>query len=606
MQNNSSVNTGTGFATSLLRRLSSKRRSSKEIPPSNTVVSPTYQQQAQHAQAQAHAQAQQTHAQVKQYNAESGYSRTPSKHHHSQSAAAAFNEQAGNNYAEVPDLANAGQRPVAVSGSTKIDDGTTNTNTQSLNAGESTSAKPYPKPMLTEPPQVASGSKSSTFSRKFHPSARAKSMGHVRSDISSNIPPSRPPRPPRDDISRGKSLNVANHSSTASNSAEVDSADIADEFFDEYYNEIDNNDHNSSGNNSSGGGIESSEPASKSNSLAVPSQSYGSSYNPAGQTNAQNQLQAMHQAQHQQNVSRTGSTTGKNRHGYSQSVSVGTTIQNNHANNATGSVASNANFATNSTQGMPSIEYPKQVFLKGFFSVQSTSTKPLAYIRSDIIRVLTQLGVEFHEIRGGFECKHRPSLKDEIITSSRGGNSNSQLLSPTNGNYSPPNSPLETTGSTSGRGHWRKLSFGSGFFSNRRTSRHQNESQNNVNDFASDVSTDSVAGAGYYGMSNNASSTSGAMSSGAPTVQSPTSNTATSGPGTSGYNMNAMAGGSDMLASATGAPHTSSQVRTPLQFEVWIVRVPLLQLHGVQFKKLAGNSWLYKNLATKILSELRL
>jgi len=52
----------------------------------------------------------------------------------------------------------------------------------------------------------------------------------------------------------------------------------------------------------------------------------------------------------------------------------------------------------------------KPVFLKGIFSVSTTSTRPLPEIRADIKRVLKLLGVEFTEIRGGFSCSHSPSI----------------------------------------------------------------------------------------------------------------------------------------------------------------------------------------------------
>ncbi|KAM7224049.1 protein kinase kin1 [Rhypophila decipiens] len=55
----------------------------------------------------------------------------------------------------------------------------------------------------------------------------------------------------------------------------------------------------------------------------------------------------------------------------------------------------------------------KPVFLKGIFSVSTTSTKPLPEIRADIKRVLKQLGVDFTEIRGGFSCAHSPSIIEE-------------------------------------------------------------------------------------------------------------------------------------------------------------------------------------------------
>ncbi|KAL2136454.1 hypothetical protein VTI74DRAFT_3687 [Chaetomium olivicolor] len=52
----------------------------------------------------------------------------------------------------------------------------------------------------------------------------------------------------------------------------------------------------------------------------------------------------------------------------------------------------------------------KPVYLKGIFSVSTTSTKPLPEIRADIKRVLKMLGVDYTEIKGGFSCHHAPSI----------------------------------------------------------------------------------------------------------------------------------------------------------------------------------------------------
>ena len=43
-----------------------------------------------------------------------------------------------------------------------------------------------------------------------------------------------------------------------------------------------------------------------------------------------------------------------------------------------------------------------------------------------------------------------------------------------------------------------------------------------------------------------------------------------------------------------------------LKFEIFIVKVPLIQIHGIQFKKVDGGTWQYKNMAQKILTALRL
>jgi hypothetical protein len=55
----------------------------------------------------------------------------------------------------------------------------------------------------------------------------------------------------------------------------------------------------------------------------------------------------------------------------------------------------------------------KPVYLKGIFSVSTTSTKPLPEIRAEIKRVLKLLGVDYTEIKGGFSCTHAPSIAEE-------------------------------------------------------------------------------------------------------------------------------------------------------------------------------------------------
>jgi calcium/calmodulin-dependent protein kinase I len=55
--------------------------------------------------------------------------------------------------------------------------------------------------------------------------------------------------------------------------------------------------------------------------------------------------------------------------------------------------------------GSPNPDYKKPVYLKGLFSVSTTSSKPLSFIRADITRILDGLGVNYHEIQGGYEIK---------------------------------------------------------------------------------------------------------------------------------------------------------------------------------------------------------
>lgn len=58
--------------------------------------------------------------------------------------------------------------------------------------------------------------------------------------------------------------------------------------------------------------------------------------------------------------------------------------------------------------------------------------------------------------------------------------------------------------------------------------------------------------------------------------------------------------------SGGGGAGTSGSSKSPLKFEIHIVKVPLVGLYGVQFKKLLGNTWNYKTLAGQILNEMNL
>ncbi|BFZ64895.1 Serine/threonine-protein kinase [Saitoella coloradoensis] len=142
----------------------------------------------------------------------------------------------------------------------------------------------------------------------------------------------------------------------------------------------------------------------------------------------------------------------------------------------------------------------KPVFLKGLFSVNTTSTKSPQVIRADLIRVLDRFDVKYREIKGGFNCYHSPSIDLSSVQDTNGGRSRRRLSN----------------------GHNR--------------------------------------------------------------------------------------GGSSMMF---GSESDDEEARGPggelvLHFEVYVVKVPLLGLYGVQFKKVAGDFLHYKSMAAKILGELKL
>ena len=197
----------------------------------------------------------------------------------------------------------------------------------------------------------------------------------------------------------------------------------------------------------------------------------------------------------------------------------------------------------------------RPVFLKGLFSVSTTSSRPLPVIRAEIIRVLKQLGVEYTEVKGGFSCRHAPSIDLNKVTDI------------------PPSSP-ERQNFTS-PAHRRRISFG-GFMTGDRDKEdaRDNEKSPRLN------------------------------------------NSRRRGPDTSFTNSEESdderesrkrAGPADRTAGETST-HVQSDMgeNLVLRFEIFIVKVPLFSFHGIQFKKVSGGTWPYKNMAQKILDALRL
>lgn len=199
-----------------------------------------------------------------------------------------------------------------------------------------------------------------------------------------------------------------------------------------------------------------------------------------------------------------------------------------------------------------SIENMKPVYLKGLFSVSTTSNKPLPVIRMDIVRVLNQLGVDYSEIKGGFSCIHAPSID----------------LNP-----SPPSPEMQAS-------HKRRISFAGGFRGGERNEETQERplpppkrQQAPNNSFTASEESDN---------SENAVS---------PRPSRPRDRQAPT-----------------LVAAGETTTHVQSEMgaNMVLKFEIFIVKVPLFSLHGIQFKKVSGGTWQYKNMAQKILDALRL
>lgn len=238
---------------------------------------------------------------------------------------------------------------------------------------------------------------------------------------------------------------------------------------------------------------------------------------------------------------------------------------------------------------MPSIDYPRSLFLKGFFSVQTTSSKPLPIVRYKIISVLKKLNIEFKEVKGGFVCIHKQSYVTAstsprqhqqptiVINETASVNSHNSSLSNHRRNYSIPSraGSIRRQGSISGKqsshqpgipatplaasAHERNLSV---------TSPRNSVGNGSANEELSTASLESLH-------QDDMLTTSKAQD----------------------MNRN---------PTITDDEERIGKERPPLKFEIHIVKVRIVGLAGVHFKKVSGNTWMYKELASHILKELNL
>lgn len=205
-----------------------------------------------------------------------------------------------------------------------------------------------------------------------------------------------------------------------------------------------------------------------------------------------------------------------------------------------------------STDRLDSSDLAKPVFLKGLFSVSTTSPKSVPEIRAEMRRVLRRLGVEYSEIKGGFACRHTPSIDLKKVAD-------------------PPTSPSAQT-----PGHRRRFSFG-GLMNN------NDRERDDGREFERGPQTPRSP---HKGVPEPACSNSDISEGSGPLDHS--------------------------LPSRRVAGETTTHVQSDLggsmvlEFEIFIVKVPLLSLHGIQFKRMSGNTWQYKNMADQILKEVRL
>lgn len=243
---------------------------------------------------------------------------------------------------------------------------------------------------------------------------------------------------------------------------------------------------------------------------------------------------------------------------------------------------------------MPSIDFPRSLFLKGFFSVQTTSSKPLPIVRYKIMSVLKKLSIDFKEVKGGFVCVHKqsyvtkPSTQQQqqqqpviYVNDASSQGSDNSVHGSHRRNYSIPTRQGSVSRHSSIR---RQPSLGQ-----------QHYQQPGI------PATPLAANSGERNLS----------------VTSPiqTSHNSGSIPELSAASLESLHP-DDVLTTSRAQdmnkidrPQTELndvKERPPLKFEIHIVKVRIVGLAGIHFKKVSGNTWMYKELASHILKELNL
>ncbi|KAL9937976.1 hypothetical protein V8E36_003521 [Tilletia maclaganii] len=349
----------------------------------------------------------------------------------------------------------------------------------------------------------------------------------------------------------------------------------------------------------------------------------------------------------------------------------------------------------------------KPVFLKGLFSVQTTTTKSRSVIHADLLKVFERIGLPYREIQGGYECTYLPSLDfsggsataeagkgyvqleqtidqpgpqagpgygggadTSVLTTASGG---TETLADLRGSTTVQSGgggggPGSTAGddASSARGPRRRTSRMS-FASSKKDRRTLDESaaaagvgagvgstssvgvsttaaapvtplttgaagtavagaappRSRASSITADFENDSAVGAAQNAaVAAAAAATGGVTVAASPSTSGAALGTPTGAPGSpsplatpatipgmttttsTGASPAAHAAGNAVIGKSMSASVAS---RLTVQFEIFVVKVPLLLgVNGLQFRRVAGNTWQYQMLAKRVLQELKL
>lgn len=279
----------------------------------------------------------------------------------------------------------------------------------------------------------------------------------------------------------------------------------------------------------------------------------------------------------------------------------------------------------------------KPVFLKGLFSVATTSTKTPAVLKADIRRVLDRMQVQYRETKTGFDCIHLPSIDISSLQNPQG----TITMSSPRKHRKQGSAGSGDSGGTTKRivRKASKLSFGMGRKDKDRGAGETSVNGSTPKEKEKEKEKDLP---GRPSGSSGGPAFGATQSSGSSSFFNVPSNTAiahaddasaTLHPDDSpprrshsparGKNLppiprdfaGAGAGASQQQQgpATTGGEVSDREVfesvgqnTLSVRFEINVVKVPWLPLHGIQFRRAGGDGWQYQMLARRVLTELKL
>ncbi|KAF8530212.1 Pkinase-domain-containing protein [Hysterangium stoloniferum] len=253
----------------------------------------------------------------------------------------------------------------------------------------------------------------------------------------------------------------------------------------------------------------------------------------------------------------------------------------------------------------------KPVFLKGLFSVATTSTRTPSTIKGDIRLVLERMQVQFRETKTGFECIHLPSIDLSTLTEAQ-----TQRYQ------------QGTTRRAMGRKSSR-LGFKGKEKESSEDKEREPEREQHVHGRPS--ATASSGSSSFFNTHLGVPERPSAEGAEPPSLLLQESDTNLSpedgqrprSPARAKYlppiprdfatisptNQSSNAKDSippSMEAAYNDAFNASLQNGLAVRFEINIVKVPWLPFHGIQFRRVGGDGWQYQMLARRVLTELKL